>query len=91
MTDDVRPHCPACGVARLRPDECEVRLTAADARAIVQDVLVLRRATCVAPDQTPWLDRLVNTLVLHVAEATGVQLILDPPQEVAHGARRRRP
>lgn len=84
-----RARCATCGVARLRADECEVRLTAAEARAIVQDVLVLRRATCVAPGQTPMLDRLVNTLVLHVAETTGVQLITEPEPAAPMGRARR--
>ena len=66
----------------LSPGELEIRLTVEQAEAIIYDVLALRRATSVAPDQTPMLDRLVNTLVLEVKTMTGVLIKTELKQEV---------
>jgi len=68
--------------APLRKDEVEIRLTVEQAEGIIYDVLALRRATAITPDQTPMLDRLVNTLVLQVNEMSGVLIKTELKQEV---------
>lgn len=63
------------GRMELLPGELEIRMQAEQARAIVEEVVGLRRATSVEPGQTPMLDRLVNTLVLEYAALTGTTLV----------------
>ena len=49
----------------------EVTLTVAQARTVVDEIIALRQGTLLAPGQTPLTDRLVNTLIIMIAEIEG--------------------
>lgn len=66
------------GPAPLAPDEMEIRVKAEQARTIIEEVIGLRRATSIAPGQTPMLDILVNTLIVEYAALTGTLLVIEP-------------
>lgn len=60
-------------------DRISLDLTLPEAQALRDELLALRGATCVAltRDQTAMTTRLLNTLIVRIAEQTGTVTVVD--------------